>query len=101
MQKNNAEKPITDERFVLNLYYELQNITGNAFCKLVYICLYRTEKTNDCILSTIIAIVVTVLVLVMVALLVIIKCRFKIPKKGITKLFKTNKNFRLKGISNV
>lgn len=55
MQKNNAEKPITDE---------------------------RTEKTNDCILSTIIAIVVTVLVLVMVALLVIIKCRFKIPKKA-------------------
>lgn len=69
--------------------YVLQNITGNAFCKLVYNCFYRTEETeetNDCILSTITAIVVTVLVLVISTLVVFITLRLKISKKGISKL---------------
>lgn len=66
--------------------YVLQNITGNAFCKLVYNCFYRTEETNDCIMSTVIAIVVTVLVLAITPLVVFITLRLKISKRGITKL---------------
>eukprot|EP00105_Crassostrea_gigas_P027948 XP_011449450.1 PREDICTED: uncharacterized protein LOC105343695 [Crassostrea gigas] len=42
----------------------------------------RTEETNDCIMSTVIAIIVTVLVLVITSLVVFITLRLEISKKA-------------------